>query len=106
MGSNSELTLRYFNVFCASFDPISSCPTYLDRKSNSESPVDVSSFELVCARFSSAGVGNFVQTLIMVILLAAFSQTGTTAQLSPHRLEIVWRLQYALVGVVLAVLTW
>lgn len=52
-----------------------------------------------------AGVGNFTQTLVMVILMAAFQQTGLSAVLSPHRLEIVWRLQYAFIALVLLILT-
>ena len=60
----------------------------------------------VCAVFPvvTAGVGNFTQTLVMVILMAAFQQTATVG-LSPHRLEIVWRLQYAFIAVVLLVLS-
>ena len=51
-----------------------------------------------------AGMGNFVQTLVMVMLMAAFQQTASEG-LSPEKLIVVWRLQYGLVAAVLLVLT-
>ena len=38
-------------------------------------------------------MGNFVQTLVLVALLAVFGQSGATSDLSPGRLEVIWRLQ-------------
>ena len=50
----------------------------------------------------ATGMGNFVQTLVMVILLAAFGQTSSvTSELSTYRLEVIWRLQYAFAILVL-----
>lgn len=40
----------------------------------------------------------------MVILMAAFQQTAASG-LDTHKLEVVWRLQYALVAVVLLALS-
>ena len=49
-----------------------------------------------------AGLGNFVQTLVMVILLEAFGQTSAvTSDLSTYRLEVIWRLQYSFATVIL-----
>ena len=49
-----------------------------------------------------AGLGIFVQTLVMVILLAAFGQTSSvTSDLSTYRLEVIWRLQYSFATVIL-----
>lgn len=49
------------------------------------------------------GMGNFVQTLVMVVFMAAVHQTGR--DLDPQKLEIVWRGQYAIACIVLAGLT-
>ena len=50
--------------------------------------------ETVVLVFSMQGWGNFVNTLVIAILLAIFGQTG--APYNEKSLEVVWRLSYAL----------
>ena len=47
-------------------------------------------------------MGNFTQTLVLVVLLAIVGQTGS--EYNSDRLEVVWRVQYAIALLVLIAL--
>lgn len=52
--------------------------------------------ETVVCVFSMQGWGNLVNTLLIAILMAIFGQTGQVLELNPSRLNVIWRLSYAI----------
>ena len=60
---------------------------------------------LSLSHLDRTGVGNLVQTVVLVALLAAFGQTSADdSALDPSSLQLVWRLQYAVAVLLLACL--